>query len=415
MKKRHIRISPAVCLLCAVLMLAAAFCEGTEPLLVEATGNKALTSDSIKDKQNQISKAEKEKESLKNSLTDLKTVKKELEKKKKNLASYVAELDNTLSEIEQNISRLKAQITATEEEIVHMEEELTVAQAQESSQKDSMILRIRLMYEKGNASAMDMVLGAKGLGDFLNRADFMESVMAYDHQRWEEYIETRKLIELSKEELELEKEILDQAKANVEIEQKNLESLIAQKTKDLTAYESDISTQEKAIKEYEQMIAEQDAEIKALEAAIAEEKKQMMQDNGVKYDGGTFKFPVASYTRLSDDYGWRIHPTLNVNQFHNGIDLAAPKGTAIYAAYDGKVVAATYSSTMGNYVMIDHGDSLYTIYMHASALYVSKGDVVTRGETIAAVGTTGRSTGNHLHFGVRKNGEYVSPWNYLSK
>ena len=415
MKKRHIKISSIACLLCAVLILAAAGCKGTAPLLVEATGNQALTSDSIKDKQNQISKAEKEKETLKNSLTDLKSVKKELEKKKNNLASYVAELDNNLREIEQNISELKVQITSTEEEIGRMEEELAVAQEQETSQKESMIIRIRLMYEKGNASAMDMVFGASGLGDFLNRADFMESVMAYDHERWEEYIENCKLIELSKEELELEKEILDQAKANVEIEQQNLESLIAQKTKDLTAYETDISTQEKAIKEYEQMIAEQTAEIEALEAAIAEEKKQMMQDNGVKYDGGTFKFPIASYTRLSSDYGWRMHPTLNVEKFHNGIDLAAPKGTAIYAAYDGKVVAATYSSTMGNYVMLDHGDSLYTIYMHASALYVSKGDVVTRGETIAAVGTTGRSTGNHLHFGVRLNGEYVSPWNYISK
>ena len=117
MKKRRMRISSVLCFLCAVLILAAASCKGTEPLLVEATGNKALTSDSIKDKQNQISKAEKEKESLKGSLTDLKKVKKELEKKKKNLASYVAELDNNLSEIEQNISKLKAQITATEEEI----------------------------------------------------------------------------------------------------------------------------------------------------------------------------------------------------------------------------------------------------------------------------------------------------------
>ena len=97
------RISSVLCFLCAALILTAACCKGTEPLLAEATGNKALTSDSIKDKQNQISKAEKEKESLKGSLTDLKKVKKELEKKKKNLASYVAELDNTLSEIEQNI------------------------------------------------------------------------------------------------------------------------------------------------------------------------------------------------------------------------------------------------------------------------------------------------------------------------
>ena len=127
------------------------------------------------------------------------------------------------------------------------------------------------------------------------------------------------------------------------------------------------------------------------------------------YDGGTFKFPLATYTRISDDYGNRIHPTLGIEQFHNGVDFAAPKGTAIYAAYDGQVVAATYSNTMGNYVMLDHGGGLYTIYMHASALYVSKDDIVVRGETIAAVGSTGRSTGNHLHFSVRKDGAYTSP------
>ena len=130
---------------------------------------------------------------------------------------------------------------------------------------------------------------------------------------------------------------------------------------------------------------------------------------------GVFKFPLASYTSISDDYGNRIHPTLGIEQFHNGVDFAAPKGTAIYAAYDGQVVAATYSNTMGNYVMIDHGGGLYTIYMHASALYVSKDDIVVRGETIAAVGSTGRSTGNHLHFSVRKDGAYTSPWNYLSQ
>ena len=105
----------------------------------------------------------------------------------------------------------------------------------------------------------------------------------------------------------------------------------------------------------------------------------------------------------------------NVKKFHNGVDFAAPKGVAIYAAYDGVVAAATYSSTMGNYVMINHGGGLYTIYMHASKLHVSKDEIVVRGEKIAEVGSTGRSTGNHLHFTVRKNGEYVSPWEYISK
>ena len=93
--------------------------------------------------------------------------------------------------------------------------------------------------------------------------------------------------------------------------------------------------------------------------------------------------------------------------------MAAPSGTPVYAAYDGDVVAADYSSTMGNYIMINHGNGLYTIYMHNSALYVKKGESVYKGQNIAAVGSTGRSTGPHLHFSVRLNGSYVSPWNYL--
>ena len=95
--------------------------------------------------------------------------------------------------------------------------------------------------------------------------------------------------------------------------------------------------------------------------------------------------------------------------------MAAPSGSPILAAYDGKVVASDYNASMGKYIMIDHGNDLYTIYMHASALYVSKGETVAKGQEIAAVGSTGRSTGPHLHFGVRLNGSYVSPWNYLSK
>ena len=151
-----------------------------------------------------------------------------------------------------------------------------------------------------------------------------------------------------------------------------------------------------------------------MEQAVAEEKKKLAEANRRRYDGGVFKWPAPSYTRISDDYGARIHPILKTQQFHNGVDMAAPSGSPILAAYDGEVIAATYNGSMGNYVMIDHGDNLYTIYMHASALYVSKGQTVARGEKIAAVGSTGRSTGPHLHFSVRLNGSYVSPWNYLS-
>jgi len=395
--------------MCMLLVLAM-------PISVSATKKSPITSDSIKKKEEQISQAEKEKEQLEGNLTDLKVIKEKLESQKADLQSYVVELDGSLAKIEHNISELQNQISNKVEKIRQTELELNAAIEKEENQQESMTARIRLMYERSNGYILTALLQADSLGEFLNRADYMEKVMAYDKKMWEEFKENRHLIALCKEELELEKQILDQAKANIEIEQSNLEALIDQKQKDIVAYESDIDNKEKAIKEYEAEIAQQNAEIEALEAAIAEEKKKLLEDSDkISYDGGMFKFPLASYTRVSDDYGPRIHPILKVEQFHNGVDFAAPKGTAIYAAYDGKVVAATYSSSMGNYVMIDHGDELYTIYMHASALYVEKGDIVVRGETIAAVGSTGRSTGNHLHFSVRKNGAYVSPWDYISK
>ncbi len=377
----------------------------------------ALTSDSIEKKQDEIDRMQKEKDALKGNLSDLQKMKKELEGKRSDLKGYVAQLDGNLTEIEQNIADLKQQITAKESEIQETQVELEHALETEQVQHKDMITRIRRMYEQDSNQMLDTLLSANSFGSFLNKADSIERVAAYDKQKYEEYKANRQYVELCKEQLELEKEILDQTKENVEVEQANLEALIDQKMKDITAYETDINNKAKAIAEYEQMIKDQDAEIAALEAAIAEEKRKLLEGQGddFDYDGGKFKFPLASYTRISDDYGWRIHPTLGVKQFHNGVDFASPKGTAIYAAYDGKVVAATYSSTMGNYVMIDHGSELYTIYMHASALYVEKGDIVIRGETIAGVGTTGRSTGNHLHFSVRKNGAYQSPWDYISK
>ena len=241
----------------------------------------------------------------------------------------------------------------------------------------------------------------------------MEKVVTYDKEQWTEFQNTRKYVELCEMQLELEKDILNQTRENVELEQNTIELFMEQKKRDIEAYQSDIKNQEQAIKEYEEMIRQQDEEIKALERAIEEERRRL-QGLARTYDGGMFKFPLANYTRISDDYGNRIHPILKVGQFHNGVDFAAPKGTAIYAAYKGVVVAADYSPTMGNYVMIDHGDSLYTIYMHASSLKVKKDDVVATGDTIALVGSTGRSTGNHLHFSVRKDGSYVSPWEYIT-
>lgn len=387
------------------------------PVQVSASGKTAITSESIKEKENQISAKRNEKKDLQSSLSDLKEIKKNLEAQKASLKDYVKELDDSLAIIEQNIADLKEKINTKEKEIEETKEELESAIKREENQKESMAAHIRMVYERGNTSMVEMLLKAKNFGDFLNRADKVEKMVAYDQEMLEAYKIVTEYVELCKEELELEKEILDETKANVEAEQKNLEELIEQKSRELTKYEADISNKEKAIQEYEEQIRAQEEEIKLLEAAVAEERRKLLASSGkpISYDGGMFKFPLASFTAVSDEYGWRINPITGKQEFHSGVDLAAPKGTAIYAAYDGVVVAAAYNASMGNYVMINHGDGLYTIYMHASALYVSKDDVVAKGDTIAAVGTTGFSTGNHLHFTVRLNGAYVSPWEYLKQ
>lgn len=369
---------------------------------------------SIKDKQNAIDAAQQQRQSLQSGLTDVKKLVSELEASKKNLNDYVVKLDANLNEIEQKIAELKGLISDKEEEIEITQEELEEAIATEEEQYAAMKQRVRFMYEKGQKFYLDLIFSAENFGDMLNRTEYVEKIAAYDRKKLIEYQETKEQIEIFKEELEAEKIVLDAAKEAVEEEQAAVNALIAQKEQEISVYQADINNKEAVIKEYEAEIAEQNAAIAALEQAVAEEKKKLAEANRRKYDGGVFKWPAPSYTRISDDYGARIHPILKTQQFHNGVDMAAPSGSPILAAYDGEVVAAAYNGSMGNYVMIDHGDSLYTIYMHASALYVSKGQTVSRGEKIAAVGSTGRSTGPHLHFSVRLNGSYVSPWNYLS-
>ncbi|MBD5527077.1 MAG: peptidoglycan DD-metalloendopeptidase family protein [Lachnospiraceae bacterium] len=399
------------CLILAVALL----CTAGEPRVC-ATNMSEITSESIREMESQIDNAQSERDQLKNSLSDIKKLVQQLEQEKKDLKGYVAKLDENMALIEQKIADFKMQIANKEADIEEAQRQLEHALEVEANQYETMSSRIKFSYERGENYLLEMLMGSTSFADFLNRSYYMEQVADFDNQMLESFIQTREYVELCKAQLEQDKAFLDEAKEGVENEQAALEELMKQKQQELNAYDQRISSGEQSIEEYEADLKAQNELISALEKAVEDEKKRILASSGkvLTYDGGTFKFPLASYTRVSDDYGMRMHPTLFVQQFHNGVDFASPKGTAIYAAYDGIVVAADYSSTMGNYVMIDHGGGLYTIYMHASKLYVKKDDVVARGNTIAAVGSTGRSTGNHLHFSVRLDGEYVSPWNYIS-
>lgn len=370
--------------------------------------------ESIKQKQEAISQAQEEKKKLQSGLSDIQEMVAQLEQSKSDLETYVVELDGQLNSLEEKIGELQEQIEEKKEEIEQAKEDLDTAEAVAENQYAEMKVRLRYLYANSTDDGyLTALLSAGSFSEMLNQAEYIQQVSDYDSRKLEEYRQNVEYMELCRQTLEEEEEVLHQAEESLQQEQQSVNTLISEKEKQIVAYEGDISNQEAAIAEYEAQIAAEDAEIAALEKAVEADKAKLEEENKVKYDGGMFQMPCPGYTRISDDYGSRMHPILNVEKFHNGVDFAAPSGSPILAAYDGRVVAATYNSSMGNYVMIDHGDGLYTIYMHASKLYVSSGQTVTKGEQIAAVGSTGRSTGPHLHFSVRLNGSYVSPWNYL--
>ncbi|MCR4738865.1 MAG: peptidoglycan DD-metalloendopeptidase family protein [Lachnospiraceae bacterium] len=374
-----------------------------------------LTNDLIESSEKEKESAEQSKNQLQSGLTNVKSLLNSLEKQKNDLENFITELDADLAAINEKIAILNDQIGVKEEEIRQTTEDLAEAEATEAHQYELMKKRIKYMYERGNQGTVELLLSAESFADFLNKADFIARLSAYDRRLLEEYVASKEEVAAKKTLLEEQNAELLTIKDGLANEQDAMQTLITHKEAEITTYEADINNKEAAIKEYEAEIAAQNQLIKDLEATILAEKKRLLEENkrALVYDGGKFAWPAPGYTRISDDYGMRMHPILKVEKFHNGVDLAAPSGSPILAAYDGEVVAAAYSSSMGNYVMIDHGDGLYTIYMHASSVGVSKGQLVVRGEQIGTVGSTGRSTGPHLHFSVRINGEYTSPWNYL--
>ena len=424
-------------LLCTVLLISA-------PAQVCATEKTAADyKEEIREKKEQAEEhkqemraSESKVDMMEEAVAGLNSEKKELQVVKNELSATVEALDAQLTNVQEVLVELGEDIDRKTKQVENIKNRLREAEANQDEQYASMKQRIKFMYEKGDTAYITMVFGAQNLTDMLNKAEYIEEVSAYDRQLLNEYTETKYRVINLKDKLEVEQASLLETQEQAEIQEYQMSMLIDQKNGEIEKYESEISTKEDAIKEYEAMIASQNATIAALEASILQAEREAdalqkeleesgLSDNDIDSSSsskpvttqqvfsGPFCMPAPSYTRVSDDYGNRIHPILGVKQFHNGIDFAAPGGSPILAAQSGTVIAAAYSSTMGNYIMINHGGGVITIYMHASALYVSAGQTVTKGQKIATVARTGRSTGNHLHFSVRVNGSYVSPWSYL--
>ena len=315
-----------------------------------------------------------------------------------------------------------------------------------------MKLRIRFMYEKGDTSFIDMILNAESWADLLNKAEYIAKITEYDRQKLDEFAATKQFITNTNLQLEAEQAQLVTMQASASAKQQSVATLLTQKNQELAAYnqkirsaqstanqqqgeinalyadieeqESTIAAMEKEIKRQEEEARKKaEAEAKAKEeaarkAAVAAGKnpdsvEKVKSDYTTRTMSGGFTWPVPSGGRISSTFGSREAPTEGASTYHKGIDIAASSGSKVVAAAGGEVVIATYSASAGNYVMINHGSGVYTVYMHMANLGVSEGQEVKQGESIGSVGSTGYSTGPHLHFGIRENGSYVDPQNFM--
>lgn len=335
---------------------------------------------------------------------ELKSQKAEAEAEKQSLST---QLDSILADIEE----MEKKIADKEEEIALKEEELIQAQIDENDQYEDMKKRIKYMYENGNTQFFQILIESKSMSDFLSNAEYISSISEYDRDMLVQFQEIVKTVKEQEEALQAEYTEMEGLQDELIAKQASLEELIASKS-------SEISSLDAEIDENAKKLAALEAARKAAEdAARKQQEKASSYSNSagasVVSGNGTFTHPCPGYSRISSTFGWRKQPLPGASTNHKGVDFAAPTGTPIYAAAGGTVVSSGYSGKAGNRIVINHGNGLQTIYMHCHKLYVKAGTTVSKGQNIAAVGTTGNSTGPHLHFQVMSGGTPVNPMNYL--
>ena len=389
-----------------------------------------------------LSEAQQEKKTLENDLQKAKELIDSLKGSKEDIQSEVEKLDKQLNEISGKVKELESRLSKKRQEIADTESALNKAKEQEKKQYRNMKKRIQFMYENGQTSYVEMLLSADSFTDFLNAVEYITQISQYDRKMLKEYQNMQVTIADTQKTLETDYASLQSLQAKVQEEKQAVAALESAKKGELNDVADDLTDAQTVAKAYEAEIQAQNeviaqihaAQKRAAEQQAAQQQAQAAEENQGATDAagenqntaqnttpsgngqstGSMMWPCPSSKRVTSDYGPRTSPTNGASSNHKGIDIGAAYGADIVAADGGTVLVATYSSSGGNYVIIDHGGGLCTVYMHASSLTVSAGQTVSKGQVIAKVGSTGISTGNHLHFGVTLNGVYVSPWGYVS-
>ncbi len=343
-----------------------------------------------------------------------------LRSKKASVVDQKAALDKENDLAQQEIELVKEQITAYDQQIEDKGVELESAKQEEEAQTVRFRSCVRHLEEYGQMSYIAILLEATSLSDLLARMDMVGEVIAYNKQVQADMTAAREKVETVKAELEDARTELQDKQSELETKQVALQQKVSEANALLAGLESDINAYKSVYDQYEQQQKNVQSQIdKQVEELRRQE--EVNKNNNPGYDPGkangstgTMMWPCPSCHYITSQFGWRYHPIYQTQKYHSGVDIGASYGATIVAADGGTIITAGSVSGYGNCVVINHGNGITTLYGHMSSIAVSVGQKVSKGQTIGYVGSTGNSTGPHLHWEVTVNGVRQNPLNYAS-
>lgn len=407
MSKRKIRKALALCL--SVLMMGAAVSEAFPTSAYAVTQSQI---DELKEQRNAIRAQRQEKQAIVEAL----------EAEKADVVAQKQAMDERNMYTLQQIQLNNQEIELYDEMIAEKAAELEEAQRLENEQLERYRSRVRAMEENGGYNILAIISKSDSFSDMLTAMDDVGEIMESDRQLEDDYIAARENTESVKAEYEQTRSQLEELKDQLKAEQVELEKDIEEAIQIILNLENDLENRQA---EYAAIMAAEDAANATIDKLVAELEAQRAAaaaaaaasgggGGGSANASGSFLWPVASYVYVSSRFGPRIHPITGEKKNHTGLDIASNQGTTVYASDGGSVTLAGWNGGYGNCIMIDHGNGYVTLYGHLSSISVSQGQSVSQGDVIGAVGSTGNSTGPHLHFEVLKDGSRIDPEQFFS-
>ena len=348
--------------------------------------------------------------------TDAQNTLNDIKNEKATTTNDISKINDNISELSDKIDDLQNEIDDLNDKISENEKEIEEKEKEVEKKQELLKKRLVSMYKTGGTSYINVLLGSSSTIDMIVTYDAVDDIAKADTNLIDSIKSEKTNLEGKKQELENNKTEVDSKKKILDTEQSSLSAKKVEKQEKVAQLSESEQKTQKEIDTYNEQIREVNNQLAAIAKAATKKSSSKSKSSSAKiYTGGKFTWPCPSYTRISNYFGYRsaaeTHGIGSTN--HKGIDMAAPYGSSIIAAGSGEVILASYKGGYGNCVMIDHGGGIVTLYGHASSICCSVGQSVKTGDVIAKVGSTGNSTGNHLHFSVLVNGTYVNPASYL--